>query len=154
MQELWTTYGFYLWILTTALVIIALIWLAWNTFGPAPASEAESGDEVDVIEIRGLDELEAQVVKLTEAMPYMQATLGRALQFYGLEKFADPMGAQAFALAVASGRGDGFLVSSSVRGGVAVKPLADWKSNQALTVEEQSAVEQAQAQKMQRISVS
>jgi hypothetical protein len=150
MQELWTAYGFYLWIFTTALVIITLVWLAWNTFGPAPAAEAESSDEVDVIEIRGLDELEAQVVKLTEAIPYMQATLGRALQFYGLEKFSDPIGAQAFALAVASGRGDGVVISSSVRGGVAVKPLADWNSPQGLTAEEQAAVEQAQAQKAER----
>lgn len=150
MQELWTAYGFYLWIFTTALVIITLVWLAWNTFGPAPAPEADAGDEVDVIEIRGLDELEAQVVKLTEAMPYMQATLGRVMQFYGLEKYADPMGAQAFALAITGGRGDGFIISSSVRGGVAVKLLAEWQSNQPLTAEEQSAVDQAQAQKVQR----
>jgi hypothetical protein len=150
MQELWTSYGFYLWIFTTALVIITLVWLAWNTFGPTPAAEAESGDEVDVIEIRGLDELEAQVVKLTEAIPYMQATLGRAMQFYGLEKYSDPVGAQAFALAVASGRGDGFVLSSSVRGGVVVKPLADWHSPLALTAEEQAAVGQAQTQKVQR----
>jgi hypothetical protein len=150
MQELWTTYGFFLWIFTTALVIIALVWLAWNTFGPASPAEAETGDEVDVIEIRGLDELEAQVVKLTEAIPYMQATLGRALQFYGLEKFTDPLGAQAFALAVASGRGDGFIFSSSVRGGMVVKTLTDWHAPQGLTAEEQTAVTQAQTQKVQR----
>jgi len=150
MQELWTAYGFYLWIFTTALVIITLVWLAWNTFGPAPVVEAENGDEVDVIEIRGLDELEAQVVKLAEAMPYVQATLGRAMQFYGLQKYADPVGAQAFALAVASGRGDGFVIASSVRGGVAVKPLADWKCSQPLSADEQAAVDQAQAQKAQR----
>jgi hypothetical protein len=150
MQELWTAYGFYLWVFTTALVIITLVWLAWNTFGPAPAAEAETGDEVDVIEIRGLDELEAQVVKLTEAIPYMQATLGRALQFYGMEKYSDAMGAQAFALALASARGDGFVFSSSVRGGLVIKPLTDWQSTQALTAEEQAAVGQAQSQKIQR----
>jgi hypothetical protein len=150
MQELWTAYGFYLWIFTTVLVIITLVWLAWNTFGPTPAAEAESGNGGDAIKVRGLDELEAQVVKLTEAIPYMQATLGRALQFYGLEKFSDPMGAQAFALAIASGRGDGFVFSSSVRGGVVVKSLADWHSPQGLTAEEQAAVGQAQAQKVQR----
>jgi hypothetical protein len=148
MQELWTAYGFYLWIFTTALVIIALVWLAWNTFGPAPVSEAESGDEVDVIEIRGLNELEAQVGQITEAMPYVQATLGRVMQFYGLQKFTDPVGAQAFALAVASGRGDGFLLASSVRGGVTVKPLTDWKSSQPLSADEQAAIDQAQAQKV------
>lgn len=151
MQELWTSYGFYLWVFTTVLVIITLVWLAWNTFAPAPAAEAKAAGEGDVIEVRGLDELESQVVKLTEAIPYMQATLGRVMQYYGLEKYSDPVGAQAFTLAVASGRGDGFILSSSVRGGVAVKPLAGWDSAQGLTAEEQSAVSQAQAQKGQRV---
>jgi len=151
MQELWTSYGFYLWVFTTVLVIITLVWLAWNTFAPAPAAEAKAAGEADVIEVRGLDELESQVVKLTEAIPYMQATLGRVMQYYGLEKYSDPVGAQAFTLAVASGRGDGFILSSSVRGGVAVKPLAGWDSAQGLTAEEQSAVSQAQAQKGQRV---
>ena len=151
MQELWTSYGFYLWVFTTVLVIITLVWLAWNTFAPAPAAEAKSGDEVDVIEVPGLDELESQVVKLTEAIPFMQATLGRAMQYYGLEKYSDPVGAQAFTLAVASGRGDGFVLSSSVRGGVAVKSLVSWDSAQGLTAEELAAVSQAQAQKGLRV---
>ncbi len=151
MQELWTSYGFYLWIFTTVLVIITLVWLAWNTFAPSPAAEAKAGDEVDVIEVKGLDELESQVVKLTEAFPFMQSTLGRAMQYFGLEKYSDPVGAQAFALAVASGRGDGFVLSSSVRGGVVVKSLTGWDSAQGLTVEEQAAVSQAQAQKGQRV---
>ncbi len=151
MQELWTAYGFYLWIFTTVLVIITLVWLAWNTFAPTPAAEGKAGNEMDVIEVRGLDELESQVVKLTEAIPYMQATLGRAMQYYGLEKYSDPVGAQAFTLAVASGRGDGFVISSSVRGGVVVKSLAGWDSTQGLTAEEQAAVSQAQAQKGLRV---
>ena len=151
MQELWTSYGFYLWVFTTALVVVALVWLAWNTFGPTPAAHAGSSEGADVVEVRGLDELEGQVVKLTEAIPYMQATLGRTMQYYGLEKFSDPMGAQAFALAVASSRGDGFVLSSSVRGGLGVKTLAGWQSPQALTAEEQAAVEQAQAQKAPRV---
>ncbi len=151
MQELWTSYGFYLWVFTTALVVIALVWLAWNTFGPTPAAGAGSGEAADIVEVRGLDELEGQVVKLTDAIPYMQATLGRAMQYYGLEKFSDPMGAQAFALAVASSRGDGFVLSSSVRGGVVVKPLTGWQSPQALTAEEEAAVERAQAQKSPRV---
>ncbi len=147
MHELWTAYGFYLWVFTTVLVIITLVWLAWNTFAPSPAAEGKAGNEMDVIEVPGLDELESQVVKLTEAIPYMQATLGRTMQYFGLEKYSDPVGAQAFTLAVASGRGDGFVISSSVRGGVVVKSLASWDSTQGLTAEEQAAVSQAQAQK-------
>jgi len=32
MLEFWNNYGLYLWGLTTALVVIALVWLAYNTF--------------------------------------------------------------------------------------------------------------------------
>ena len=143
MLELWSEYGFYLWGLTTALVIIALAWLAWNTFAAQPELEAEGETEGS-----GLAELEARVTSLAEATPLMQATLGRTLQFFGLVRYADPAGAQAFALAVSNARGDGFVLSSSVRGGLSAKPLSGWTSGakSPLSAEEQSAVEQAREQ--------
>ena len=140
MLELWSEYGFYLWGVTTALVLIALAWLAWNSFAaqPEPEAEAEPGGS-------GVAELESRVTALAEATPLMQATLGRTLQFFGLVRYADQAGAQAFALAVASARGDGFVLSSSVRGGLSAKPLSGWTSwaKSPLSVEEQSAVAQA-----------
>ena len=140
MLELWSEYGFYLWGITTALVLIALAWLAWNSFAaqPEPEAEAEPGGSAT-------KEMEARVTALTEATPLMQATLGRTLQFFGLVRYADQAGAQAFALAVASARGDGFVLSSSVRGGLSAKPLSGWTSwaKSPLSVEEQSAVAQA-----------
>jgi len=144
MLELWTAYGFYLWMLTTALAVIALAWLAWNTFSPQP--EPEVGDQPDT---NTLDDLEARVSTLIEAAPHMQATLGRALQFFGLMRYTDPTGAQAFALAVANARGDGFVVSSSVRGGLTAKPIAAWGTQVALSVEEQSAIQHALRQRDQ-----
>jgi hypothetical protein len=145
MLELWSAYGFYLWGITTALVLIALAWLAWNTFAAQPEPEA-AGEEAG----SGTAELAqaARVAALAEAMPLMQATLGRTLQFFGLVRYADPAGAQAFALAVANARGDGFVLSSSVRGGLSAKPLSGWASwaRSPLSAEEQSAVEQAREQ--------
>jgi hypothetical protein len=140
MLELWSEYGFYLWGITTALVLIALAWLAWNSFAtqPEPEAEAEPGGS-------GGAELEARLNALAEATPLMQATLGRTLQFFGLVRYADQAGAQAFALAVANARGDGFVLSSSVRGGLSAKPLSGWASwaKSPLSAEEQSAVAQA-----------
>ena len=143
MLALWSEYGFYLWGITTALVLIALAWLAWNTFAAQPEPEAERETEGS-----GLAELEARVTSLAEATPLMQATLGRTLQFFGLVRYADAAGAQAFALAVSNARGDGFVLSSSVRGGLSAKPLSGWTAGakSPLSAEEQLAVEQTREQ--------
>jgi hypothetical protein len=145
MLEFWNAYGLYLWAVTTALVIIALAWLAWSSF----TSEADDEPETTPTEApapEALAELTERLDALTEAAPHMQATLGRALQFCGLVRFADGTGAQAFSLAVSNARGDGFVLSSSVRGGLSAKALARWASSQPLSLEEQSAVDQARGQ--------
>ncbi len=141
MLELWSEYGFYLWGVTTALVLVALLWLAWNSFAAQPEAEREPAGS-------GTPEPDTQVTALAEAIPRMQATLGRTLQFFGLVRYADQAGAQAFALAVANARGDGFVLSSSVRGGLSAKPLSGWTSwaKSPLSAEEQSAVAQAREQ--------
>jgi hypothetical protein len=145
MLDFWAANGFYLWALTTALVIIALAWLAWNTFAQQPGVEAAEGESGDAAAI-GVGELAERVTAVAEATPRMQATLGRTLQFCGIVRYADAAGAQAFALAVLSARGDGFVLSSSVRGGLSAKPLSDWASRIALTSEEQSAIGHAREQ--------
>jgi hypothetical protein len=141
MLELWTSFGFYLWAATTALVIIALAWLAWNTFTQS-SSEGDSAvhERVEDVATR-LGDLEEQFAVLNEAAPFMQATLGRALQYCGLAPHAseDP---QSFSLAVANGRGEGFVISRA-GGEVTAKPLADWESPQGLSSEEKAAVEKA-----------
>jgi hypothetical protein len=143
MLQLWTDFGFYLWGLTTALVIVALAWLAYNTF-------AGGGDDDEAApagpDAAALAPLEERVTALAEAAPHMQATLGRALQFCGLVRFADGTGAQAFSLAITNARGDGFVLSSSVRGGLSAKTLSRWASAQPLSLEEQSAIDQARGQ--------
>ncbi len=139
MLQLWTDYGFWLWALTTLLVVVALAWLAYNTF----SAQGDSNADADSPDAALLAALEERVTGLAEAAPHMQATLGRTLQYVGLTRYADGSGAQAFSLAISNARGDGFVLSSSVRGGLSAKPLSRWASNQPLSMEEQSAIEQA-----------
>ncbi len=146
MQAFWTTYGFYLWLLTTTLAVIALAWLAYNTF----STESDAAPE-GTVDPDAFADLTAQVTTLVEAAPLVGASVGRALQFTGLMRYTDPTGAQAFALAVANARGDGFVISSSVRGGFNIKPLAVWGAQMALGPEEHEAVQQALQQKEQLV---
>jgi hypothetical protein len=145
MLELWNSSGFYLWALTTALVIIALAWLAYNAFS-GQGNEAEPEAPAAGPDAAALQTLADRVTALAEAAPHMQATLGRTLQYCGLVRYADGSGAQAFSLAVSNARGDGFVLSSSVRGGLNAKALSRWTSAQTLSLEEQSALDQARGQ--------
>ena len=142
MQELWNAYGFYLWAMTTALVLIALAWLAYNTFVSQPEEEVEAA-AAPAVEATAVEALSERVEALTEAAPHMQATLGRTLQYFGLVRYSDAGSAVAFSLAIANARGDGFVLSSSVRGGMSAKPITQWASSQALSLEEQAALDQA-----------
>jgi hypothetical protein len=145
MQAIWNDFGFYFWALTTALVVIALAWLAWLTFAGG-AAEAEPAESPLPTPADTLADLNEQVQALTEAAPLMRATLGRSLQYCGLVRYPDGAGAQAFSLAVFNARGDGFVLTSSVRGGLNAKPLTAWASAHALSAEEQTALDEARGQ--------
>lgn len=143
MNALWNEYGLYLWLLSTALTLLALAWLAWTTF-----TQHDEGAEALKADLTAqahlLAELQTQVDELHEGAPLMRATLGRSLQFCGLVRYTDATGGAAFALALLNARGEGVLLASSVRGGVSTKPLSDWGHPQ-LTEEERAAIEQARA---------
>ncbi len=136
MEALWTTYGFYLWGLTTLLVIIALVWLGWMSFGP---EEAAGGGDLDPA-------VAEQVQALLDSQPVLQASIGRALQFAGLEQYTDDTGRPAFALAVFNARGDGLLIANDADSGVAARSIKNWGEGATLSVPEQSAVTQARGQ--------
>jgi hypothetical protein len=136
MQAFWTDYGFYLWALTTALVLVALIWLGWNTFASGSPDDDEGDD---------LGALSAQVTELVEGTPLMKASLGRALQFVGVERYTNAEGEPASALAVVNARGDGFLLVSGAGGGSSARPIAGWAA-EAATPPELSAIQQARNQ--------
>lgn len=142
MQEIWTAYGFYLWAMTTALVLIALAWLAYNTFA-GQGDEDEVAAQTQQTDPAALEALKERVEAVSEATPHIQATLGRSLQHFGMVRYADGQGAQAFSLALANARGDGFVLSSSIRGGMSVKLITQWASSQPFSLEEQSAIDQA-----------
>jgi hypothetical protein len=142
MQELWTTYGFYLWALTTALVVLALAWLAWNTFGEDTEGAGGGPAEPESVRLDGVDE---SVTHLQEALPIMQATLGRALQRVGVTHGRSPDGAATFAVAVANARGDGFVLAGGGADGLNLKVLSQWAAAVTLSPEESTAISEAQA---------
>jgi hypothetical protein len=138
MNEFWLSNGIYLWGLTTALVIIALVWLAWLTF-----SERNEEPNAEVTA-----DLQAQVTELAEATPLMRATLGRAYQFCGIVRFNESASGAGFAVAFVNARGEGVVLSSYANGQAAAKPLKDWGSVIALSAEEKSAIDDARRQKV------
>lgn len=143
MNALWNEYGLYLWLLSTALTLVALAWLAWTTFNQHDEG-LEALKAEHAVQAQLLAELQTQVDELREGAPLMRATLGRSLQFCGLVRYADAAGGAAYALALLNARGEGVLIASSVRGGTLIKPLSDW-NNPQLTAEERAAIEQARA---------
>ncbi len=142
MQELWTTYGFYLWALTTALVVLALAWLAWNTFGEATDEGEAQAAEAD--SAPGSDR-DGSVAQVQEALPIMQATLGRALQRVGVAHGRASDGTPTFAAAVTNARGDGFVLSGGGAGGANLKVLSQWAASVTLSPDETTAISKAQA---------
>lgn len=142
MQEFWDIYGFYLWALTTTLVIVALLWLAWNTWG----HEAEETPE------HALEPIDERVADVLESVPLMQASLGRTVQFVGLERFADAAGGAGFALALLNARGDGIVLTHKV-GLLSATSVKMWMSANGarLSEEEQLAVTQAHKQLEQTV---
>lgn len=136
MEALWSTYGFYLWGLTTLLVIIALVWLGWLSFGPEEAADGA-----------GLDpETQERVQSLLDSQPVLASSMGRAFQFMGLEQYTDDTGRAAFALAIFNARGEGLLIANDADSGLAMRSLKNWADGAKLSVPEQAAVTQARGQ--------
>jgi hypothetical protein len=145
MQEFWNTYGFYLWALTTALVLVALLWLAWNTWGHEPEEAPE----------HVLEPMDERVADILESVPLMQASLGRTVQFVGLERFADAAGSAGFALALLNARGDGIVLTHKV-GLLSATSVKMWTSANGamLSEEEKLAVTQAHQQLEQTVRMA
>jgi len=137
MQEFWNSYGFYL--------IVALLWLAWNTWG----HEAEATPE------QTLEPMDERVADVLESVPLMQASLGRTVQFIGLERFADAAGGAGFALALLNARGDGIVLTHKV-GLLSATSVKMWASANGamLSEEEQLAIAQAHQQLEQTVRTS
>src|SRR5258708_37237329 len=114
MLELWNSSGFYLWALTTGLVVIALAWLAYNTF--SGQGEPEHGHDAPAPSVgpAALGSLSDRGTALAEAAPHMQATRRRSLQYSALARYTDGSGAQAFSPACSTAAGDASVLSSSV----------------------------------------
>lgn len=136
MQDLWLAYGFYLWLFTTVLVLIALAWLAWNTFMEADPPEPDQ--ERWTLFSERLDEL-------AEAMPFVQASTGRTLQYYGLATRDTTQ-----ALALSNARGEGVVWVKHEDGHVSMLALSNWQATGAASEARdliQTAIERAQQER-------
>ncbi|MBI4769870.1 MAG: DUF4446 family protein [Chloroflexi bacterium] len=146
MAEFFDTYAPLLWLITTALVLIALAWLAWLSFEREQAV-GESGVDPDELE-----RMAGQVSQLLWATMEMKTSLSGSLQGVGLVRFdayPDAGGQQSFSVALTNAQGDGVVISSlhgRANTRVFAKPLSMWNSDIQLSNEELAAIEQARGQ--------
>ena len=117
-------------------MIIALVWLGWLSFGPEDSAAGA-----------GLDpETQERIQSLLDSQPVLASSMGRALQFTGLEQYTDDTGRAAFALAIFNARGEGLLIANDADSGLAMRSLKNWADGTNLSVPEQAAVTQARGQ--------
>lgn len=149
MQVFWNDYGFYLWALTTALVLIALAWLGWNSFGQP--DEEDDAKPAPAVGSDDWNEFAAQVQELAEGAPLMRNTLGRTFQYFGLVRSQADETWPEFALVMANARGDGFVLSNIGKPSVSAQTLEGWTPAAPLQAEEDAALELARRQREQHL---
>lgn len=145
MSQFYLEFGPLLWLITTGLVIIALIWLAWLSF-TGREDEAAYGPSADPGEV---EHTAGQVSKLLWETMELKASMINSVQAAGLVKYdayPDVGGEQSFSVAFANPRGDGLVVSSlhgRTNTRVYAKPVRNWGSDHNLSGEEISALDKA-----------
>lgn len=145
MSQFFLEFGPVLWLITTGLVVIALIWLAWLSFvGRDEAPPAgPAGEPGELVRTAG------QVSRLLWETMELKASMSNAVQAAGFVKydaFPDVGGEQSFSVAFTNPQGDGVVVSSlhgRANTRVYAKPVKNWGSEHSLSAEEIKAIEQA-----------
>lgn len=146
MSEFFNTYAPVLWLITTGLVVIALAWLAWMSFGK---EEAAGAGGVDAEQI---EKMAAQLSQLVWATLEMKTSLAGSIQGVGLLRFdayPDTGGQQSFSACFADSQGNGVVISSlhgRANTRVYARPLRLWISEMQLSKEELAAIEVARGQ--------
>ena len=146
MSEFFNLYAPVFWLITTGLVVIALAWLAWLSFG---REEAAGGGEVDPSQ---MEKMAAQLSQLLWATLEMKTSLAGSVQGVGLvryDAYPDTGGQQSFSAVFADSQGNGLVISSlhgRANTRVYAKPLRLWISEIQLSKEELAAIEAARQQ--------
>lgn len=142
-NEFWVHYGFFLWLLTTLLLLGVIGWLVW-------LQVAKNGQGVDLGQAEHTAE---QVSQLLISSMQMKASLVQSFQSCGLSRYSayNEVGAgPSFSIALADGQGNG-VVLSFINGRqttrVYAKPLILWGSDQSLSEHELEVIEQAKAKR-------
>lgn len=145
MAEFFDTYAPLLWIITTGLVVITLVWLAWLSFGREEVAGAEGVQQGEM-------EIEGQLSELLRATAQMRDSLAGTLQGVGLVRFdaySDAGGQRSFSVVLADSQGNGVVISSlhgRANTRIFAKQLYLWESEIQLSDEELEAIEQARSQ--------
>lgn len=156
MEELFARYGFYLWLGTTVVLLVVLIWVAsvQRRLAQTLAHYRRLTDGVDEATLPAVLEAHVESVRratgtvddLAGKYGILDKTLRGAVQHVGLVRynpFGDTGGDQSFSLALLNATGDGVVVSSLYareRTRVYAKPVTDRRSTYHLSDEEEQAI--------------
>ncbi len=143
MTDFFNTYAPLLWFLTTGLVVIALIWLAWLSFG-----REEGGEE----EAMRQEAVAARVAEISQGWEQFKSGATGSLQALGIshyDAYPDVGGERSFSLALADSQGNGVVITSlygrsNTR--VHLRRLDFWQPDAQLSQQELEAVEEARRQ--------
>ncbi len=149
MAEFWAANGFYLWLLTTLLVFLAIAWVAWLHFN---RQYDVNNAQPQTPEIEQVERMAGQVAQLLWSTMEMKTSVARSLQAVAINRysaFTDTGGDQSFSIVMTDGQGNGLVLSSlHGRNGTRLyaKPLSAWESEYNLSEEELQAIAQAKAE--------
>ena len=156
MEELFSRYGLYLWLVTLAFWLVTVAWLVvlhrrlnrtLNHFHALTTGvEATTLPDILQTHVATVDRAMGTVRELSAHYELLDRTLRGAVQHVGLVRynpFGDTGGDQSFSLALLNAAGDGLVVSSLFareRTRVYAKPITAGRSTYHLSDEEEQAI--------------
>ena len=143
MTEFFNTYAPLLWFLTTGLVVIALVWLAWLSFGREDGGEEEAMRQEAVA---------SRVAEISQGWEEFKNSAAGSLQAVGIahyDAYPDVGGERSFSVALSDSEGNGVVITSlygrsNTR--LHVRRLYFWEPDAQMSQQELEAVEEARRQ--------
>lgn len=161
LETFFSVYGFYLWALLAAIVLLVALWVLAVQFRLNQLfagyrqlmSGVDEGNLEDALDrqIQQIHETGVRVESLGAQVRQVEAYLQQAIQKVALVRFNpfdDTGGDQSFSVALLDPKGDGLVISSIFSRAatrVFAKPVQHGESTYTLSSEEQQAIRQAMA---------
>jgi len=143
MTDFFNTYAPLLWFLTTGLVVIALAWLAWLSFGREGEGEEAAARQEAVA---------SRLAEISQGWEQFKDSAPSSLRAVGMiryDAYPDVGGERSFSLALADSQGNGVVISSlygrsNTR--VDARRLFYWEPDGPMSQQELEAVGEARRQ--------